>query len=62
MRVELNQRTVDLVTSISEVIEGMGLLVLAATAIALAGSILGLTVMTAVVFSAVLIHSALRHI
>lgn len=62
MKVEVNRNTLDLITSMSEILEGAGLALLAATAVLLAGSVLGFGLIVAVVFTAVVIHSGMRYV
>ena len=62
MQVSVNQSSLDVFASYSELLEGGGLLVLAAAAVLLAGSALGALLIGAVIFTALLIHSAIRNV
>lgn len=62
MQVSVNQRSLDVFASYSELLAGGEIVVLAAAAVVLAGSALGALVIGAVIFTALLIHSAFRNV
>lgn len=58
MRVEGKGSSVDVITSWHEMLEGAGIVVLAVAAVALAGGLIGLGLIAAVLFAAIVMHSA----
>ena len=61
MRVETDGKTLDLVTSGPELLEGVGLLALLAVPFLLASSWVGFGLFVVTVFTAAVIHSAIRY-
>ena len=61
MRLETDGRNVDVVSKPSELLETVGLALLLVIPFLLAGSLLGLALVVGIIFTAVVIHSAIRY-
>ncbi len=62
MRLQVEGNAVDLVTSRSEVVETVGLIVLIVAAVLVAGSLIGSGIVLGVLVAAYVMHAALRNI
>ena len=61
MRLETDGRSVEVVSRPSELLETVGLASLFIVPFALAGALIGLALVAGIVFTAVVIHSAIRY-
>lgn len=61
MRLESDGRNLDVISTSSELLETAGLASLLVVSFLLAGSLLGLALVVGIVFTAVVIHSAIRY-